>query len=356
MAKKGRSGPNIGSHGTAISVDDVNSSLTEPYDIASTFEPDPGPSESDGGGIYKFPLDDVSAGNFWTRLIINSWVPVVRNEKAPIVAGQNHSLDKDSLANIWLPMPLTLQTTYNQKYTESDNIMVNRGSNADIMGYQGTGAELLDQGAAVLAGAASEFADFASSMANVNNSGKMAMGSVMNQMMGLVYDGASLRSHTLNWRMIPKDRAEQNAIETVCFAFKKFAAPVVKGVMGGDVNFETSAKAHKLSKIKIDETTKKATFTPIAQGSKEDVQDSMRSLGRLGIPVTVNVEFWFGAKRNPHLFQIKDSFIESVEVIYTPTGTWSAYEDGAPIETQLNVTLKENAIITQNDIDQVGGY
>ena len=59
MAKKGRSGPNIGSHGTAISVDDVNSSLTEPYDIASTFEPDPGPSESDGVGIYKFPLDDV---------------------------------------------------------------------------------------------------------------------------------------------------------------------------------------------------------------------------------------------------------------------------------------------------------
>ena len=43
-------------------------------------------------------------------------------------------------------------------------------------------------------------------------------------------------------------------------------------------------------------------------------------------------------------------------VNYTPTGTWSAYEDGAPIETQLNVTLKENAIITANDIDQVGGY
>jgi hypothetical protein len=43
-------------------------------------------------------------------------------------------------------------------------------------------------------------------------------------------------------------------------------------------------------------------------------------------------------------------------VIYTPTGTWNAYEDGAPIETQLNVVLKENAIVTQDDIKHVGGY
>ena len=88
----------------------------------------------------------------------------------------------------------------------------------------------------------------------------------------------------------------------------------------------------------------------------KDVQDSLRSIGRLGIPVTVNVEFWFGKERNPHLFQIKDSFIQSVEVNYTPTGTWNAYEDGAPIETQLTVQLKENAIITQEYIEFGGGY
>jgi hypothetical protein len=82
----------------------------------------------------------------------------------------------------------------------------------------------------------------------------------------------------------------------------------------------------------------------------------MRNIGRLGIPATVNAEFWYGGKLNPHLFQIKDSFILSVEVNYTPTGTWNAYEDGAPIETQITVNLKENAIVTAEDIKEAGGY
>jgi len=30
---------------------------------------------AEGPKTFKFPLDDVSAGNFWTRLIVNSWVP-----------------------------------------------------------------------------------------------------------------------------------------------------------------------------------------------------------------------------------------------------------------------------------------
>jgi hypothetical protein len=355
--KKGRTGENIGSHGSgSVAISDVSSSLEDnkPY---SEFKPDASDQSisENAVSVYKFPLDDVSAGNFWTRLIINSWVPVVRDNSG--VPGQNHALDKDSLANIWLPMPLTLATRYDQKYSESDNIMVNRGSNADIRGYQGMGAEFMDQGAAVLGGAMSEFADFASSMANVNNSGKMAMGSIMNQMMGLVYDGGTLREHVLNWRMIPKNRAEQNAIETICFAFKKVSAPVIKGPLAGEVNFGSSLKAHKMSKIEIDKSAENGVkFTPAAAATEGDVQDSMREIGRLGIPVTVNVEFWFGAKRNPHLFQIKDSFITTVDVNYTPTGVWNAYEDGAPIETQLNVTLKENAIISAQDIKQVGGY
>ena len=362
MARKGYKNPTIGSHGSAV-VGDVHSmsSLDDSGHPSSTFPPDPEDKKarkgkSNGVSVFKFPLDDVSGGNFWTRLILNSWVPAKR-EAASGVPGQNHGLDKDSLANIWLPMPMTLSTQYNQKYTEVENMTVNRGSGEDIRGYSGFGASFMNQGAAVLGGAASEFANFASSMANVNNSGKMAMGSVQNQMMGLVYDGASLREHTFVWRMIPKDRDEQRAIQTVCFALKKFSAPVVKGPLGGDVDFASSAKAHQHAKAEIDESAEDGVkFTFPAVQDEKAIQDSMRSIGRLGIPVTVNVEFWYGSKRNPHLFQVKDSFIQSVTVNYTPTGLWNAYEDGAPIETQLEVTLKENAIITQDDISQVGGY
>jgi hypothetical protein len=348
-AKRGHRGGNIGSHGTAIVVSDVGSGLLEPYDVGSTFQPET-PAERPGGAqIFKFPLDDVSAGNFWTRLIINSWIPVKREE---IVQGQGHGLDKDSIANIWLPMPLGLTTGYAQNYSEAENMMVTQGSGqAESMAKQGQGMT-----GAMIGQLMNEIGSGLNSVAGVNSSGKMAMGSIVNNNMGLVYDGASLRSHELSWRMTPKNREEQAAIETVCFAMKKFAAPIVKGPMGGDVSAANSAKAHQKS-MKDVKATEGGGIKAVAAGLlTSDIQDSMKSIGRLGIPVTVNVEFWFQSQINPHLFQIKDSFITNVSVNYTPTGTWNAYEDGSPVETQLSITLKENAIITQEDIKQVGGY
>ena len=53
-----------------------------------------------------------------------------------------------------------------------------------------------------------ELYSWGSSIMDVNNSGKMNLGSVMNQHMGLVYDGASLRKHTLSWKMTPKSKVE----------------------------------------------------------------------------------------------------------------------------------------------------
>jgi|LWDU01.1.fsa_nt_gi hypothetical protein len=363
--KKGRVAPDIGSHGKgSVAVSDVSSSLTEgnkAYDIASTFSPDKSDQSISGGAeVFKFPLDDVSAGNFWTRLIINSWVPVIREGEPK--TGTKSGLDKDGIANIWLPMPLGLTTTYNQNYSDTDNMMINRSSGAHVgvKGLQGDVGNIVNRAAGASMGAANEIGGVLSDIANVNSSGKMGMGSIHNQQMGLVYDGAQLRSHSLAWRMIPKDRAEQKAIEIICLMFKKFAAPVVKGVGGGDVNSATSNAAHKdavkKAKAAAGQATGQGGPPSNATSILDGVGDNMRNIGRLGIPVTVNVEFWYGAARNEHLFQIKDSFITAVTVNYTPTGTWNAYEDGAPIETQLTVELKENAIITQGDIQQIGGY
>ena len=363
--KKGRSAPDIGSHGTgSVAVSDVSSSLSSGghHDIATRFRPDPSDTKKNSQGaakIFKFPLDDVSAGNFWTRLIINSWVPTIRKTVSPGIPAAG--LDRDGIANIWLPMPLGLTTTYNQSYSDTDNMMVNRssGANVGVKGLQGDVGNLVQRAAGAGLGAANEIGGTLSDIANVNSSGKMGMGSIHNSQMGLVYDGAQLRQHSLAWRMIPKDRKEQKAIETIILAFKKFAAPVVKGVAGGDVNLSTSNKAHKDSAAKLEEQAslvEKRNEVNAAHDLLEGVGDNLRNIGRLGIPVTVNVEFWFGAERNEHLFQIKDSFITGITVNYTPTGTWNAYEDGAPIETQLTVELKENAIITSDDMKEIGGY
>ena len=334
--------------------------------------------KSEGPKTFKFPNDDVTAGNFWTRLIVNSWVPVRPREE--LVDKQGHKLTRYHIANIWLPMPLVLGTAYNQTYTESDNMMVNRGSNnwdswsqeSQTRGWMDTFAK---QAEARGRGATNEGYDFITSLMNVNNSGKMAVGSVMNQQMGLVYDGAALRSHTFSWRMTPRSKEEQEAISTIVFALKSYAAPIIMGPLGGEVNHYTAKDKLEAKTAEVNNASDRMMiekyggvydanrpfdnlerYNVLQELRAEKDFDSMRNIGRLGIPATVNVEFWFGDAVNPNLFMIKDSFITAVEVNYTPTGTWNAYKDGSAIQTQVTLSLKENVVVAQHDIHAAGGY
>ena len=297
--------------------------------------------------VLKFPDDAISAGNFWTKLNVYSWVPVKRDEQVPKL---NHGLNRWLLANIWLPMPLTLATAYNQNYTETEDMVVDRGK-----GFSGDSfiEGIMNAVGTTTWQAAQEGAKLLNAAASMNNSAKMNLGSIMNQQMGLVYDGPSLRSHNLSWRMTPKDRKEQERIQQIVLALKGYASPAIKGVTGGDISFASSKAAYQA----VSNAAKDLPTAGAATGTySDDKGDSLRNIGRLAIPPTVSVEFWYGDKRNEHLFQIKDSFILSVEVNYTPTGTWNAYEDGAPIETQLTLNLKENAIVASHMVKQKGGY
>ena len=330
------------------------------------------PDNPPGPKTFKFPLDDVSAGNFWTRLIVNSWVPM--RPKSELVDKQGHKLNRYHIANIWLPMPEGLSTKYDQSFSETDDMLMNRGTGFDVTSWSGAGATIMNQFKAIGAQLGQELTKTVASAVNVNNSGKMNLGSVVNQMQGLVYDGATLREHTLSWKMIPKSEEEQARIAQVIFALKKYSSPIIMAPRGGEVNHATSRQVLEESTKEVDvgytagggfgagflRAQKNAAAAVAARQAAtekvEAIQDSMRNIGRLGIPATINAEFWFGDAINPNLFQIKDSFITSVEVNYTPEGGWNAYKDGAPIATQLTVTLKENAIISQQDIYGSGGY
>jgi hypothetical protein len=76
--------------------------------------------------------------------------------------------------------------------------------------------------------------------------------------------------------------------------------------------------------------------------------------GRLTIPPTVSVRFLDGDVTNPHLFKVKDSFITNVEVNYTSQGTWNPHKDGAPMEVQISITMKEVRQVTRKDV--LSGY
>jgi hypothetical protein len=342
----------------------------ENYNTYAHFKPADPPLTPNhpGPGTFKFPLDDITTGTFWTRLVVNAWRPVRAKEE--MVPRQTHKLNRHGVANIWLPMPTQLATAYNQNFTETENMMVSRGSGIGDLTkakWGGSYATLWDQIEAVGAGIKNELYSWGSSIMDVNNSGKMNLGSVMNQHMGLVYDGASLRKHTLSWKMTPKSKVEQIAINKVVFALKKYSAPILMGPLPGqgEVYHSTSEETiiHNTEVAdayapQLDEWAANPEITPeqYLPPKHADVSDSLKNIGRLGIPATINVEFWFGGSINPNLFQIKDSFIESVEVNYTPSGTWNAHEDGAPIQTEVTLSFKENAILSIDDIHTAGGY
>ena len=302
--------------------------------------------------VFKFPLEEISAGDFWTKMTVLSWVPIKKSDDS--FDGQTHHLNKYLISNIWLPMPLTLGTAYNQRFSEVEDMMVNRGVNEEGEGGWNSfiqGLQNVRTGAGNTAmGLANETNKLLSAVTALNVSAKMGMGSVVNQHMGLLYDGASLRSHSFSWRMTPKNRNEQKHIQQIITALKGYASPAVKGIAGGaqDVNHSTSAPV-------AEQVTAEAQMDPAITGTNAGINgDTLKNIGRLGIPPTISVEFWYKVQRNPHLFQVKDSFIQSLEVNYTPTGTWNAYEDGAPIETQLTLNLKENSVVTQNEVTHGG--
>ncbi|MBT6072470.1 MAG: baseplate tail-tube junction protein [Euryarchaeota archaeon] len=298
----------------------------------------PSTKRPQGAVPFKFPLEPISAGNFWTKITVSSWAP---KGVTAGVKGQNHSLAGYHLADIWLPMPLTLGTGYNQNFSEAGDMMVNRaiGSGDGVVGAL---EAALGTAKATGAQAGKEVVNVVENLGvSMNASAKMSHASVINQNQGLVYDGATLRSHTLSWRMTPKNEDEQTAITEIVNVLKAYASPAVAGFWGGkDTTEEAAAKA----KAKKDSLQK-------ASGDNKEI---FRKMGRLSIPPTVAVEFWYKDDINPFLFKIKDSFILSVEVNYTPTGTWNAYEDGAPVETQLTLNIKENSIVTHEEIE--GGY
>ena len=292
-----------------------------------------------GAVPFKFPLEAISAGNFWTKITVSSWAAKGVTEG---VMGQNHSLGAYHLADIWLPMPLTLQTGYNQNFSEAGDMMVNRATQSETASML---EAALGTAKATAAQAGKEVYNVVENLGvSMNASAKMSHASVINQNQGLVYDGATLRSHTLSWRMTPKNKDEQTAISEIVTVLKAYASPAVTGSWGSKANTEEAAKKAK----------EKAGKQAALQTASGDNKEIFRKMGRLMIPPTVAVEFWYKDDINPFLFKIKDSFILSVEVNYTPTGTWNAYEDGAPVETQLTINIKENSIVTHEEIE--GGY
>jgi hypothetical protein len=188
-------------------------------------------------------------------------------------------------------------------------------------------------------------------LGNLNNTAKMASASINNNSMGMQYEGGSLRGHTFSWRLSAKNAEETAAIQRVIMVLKGMSLPANN--WGGSEDFSDFMSTVKSMTAEGDDLP---MLNKAAGGKTQTGANTENVLagGRLTIPPTVSVRFLDGDVTNPHLFKVKDSFITNVEVNYTSQGTWNPHKDGAPMEVQISITMKEVRQVTRKDV--LSGY
>jgi len=61
----------------------------------------------------------------------------------------------------------------------------------------------------------------------------------------------------------------------------------------------------------------------------------------------------YKGKENPNITKVTEAVITNIDVNYAPNG-FSTNSDGAPVQTQMTISFRENALIDRNKIKE--GY
>ena len=135
-------------------------------------------------------------------------------------------------------------------------------------------------------------------------------GQIINPNVELMYAAPELRGMSMNFKMMARSPQEGRDIFTICQTLKKAMLPS----WGGDV----------------------------------------KNMGRTGalltIPKIVSVKFMTGSKLNPYVSQFKPCAITSVNINYTPDGSYATYSDGSPVATMLQVSFKELKLVFEQEV------
>ena len=104
-------------------------------------------------------------------------------------------------------------------------------------------------------------------------------------------------------------------------------------------SFEESTEVDNIIK------TFKYHFSPGLQAGKTDSTQSMF----LTSPSIFNVQFKIGQNENQYVPKYGDCVLSDIDVNYAPNG-FAAHENGAPVQTTLNLTFKEIVIVDRDKI------
>lgn len=131
-------------------------------------------------------------------------------------------------------------------------------------------------------------------------------GEILNPNTEVLYQGPTLRTFSLNFKMLARSSNEAKIIRDICNTFKKASLPFGKD------------KAQNL----------------------------------IGVPNIVKVTFMHKTAAHPYLTQFKCCGIGNVQINYTPDGAYATYTTGAPVAVTLALQFQELKLVYNEDIDK----
>jgi hypothetical protein len=133
-------------------------------------------------------------------------------------------------------------------------------------------------------------------------------GYAINPQLQMIFRGVGFRSFQLSFMFTPKSLEESTEVNDIIKTFKYH-------------------------------------FSPGLQAGKTDSTQSMF----LTSPSIFNVQFKIGQNENQYVPKYGDCVLSDIDVNYAPNG-FAAHENGAPVQTTLNLTFKEIVIVDRDKI------
>lgn len=136
-------------------------------------------------------------------------------------------------------------------------------------------------------------------------------GTIINPNVEMMYEAPEMRGLSLSFKMVARRLDESKKIREICQTFKKAMLPSYSGQTVGGI------------------TISGALIT---------------------VPKICKITFMTGPTANEWVTQYKPCAITNVSVNHTADGVWAAYEGGAPVATDLQITFKETKLIFADEI------
>jgi len=277
----------------------------------------------------------------------------VRNAEAS--TGDAQKLKVDDFGSVYLYVPSNIGVNYAASYSNT-KFGVGGLAAAQMLGSSGSKeiAETLKNAAGgatpefgfnAVAEASNNLARVLGTEGNVSGSALAAVseGRIFNPYEELIFDSVTFRAHSFNWKLVGRSKKEAEDIANIIKFFKKNMLPSYDNNVTG---------------------SSPPTTTPASPTVGERLGTPFPVTGRyLQVPSRVRVQFirvyrtggsLSSKTASIPLFKLKDCIIDGLQVNYTPDGGYVSTNDLLVPAIELQMSLKEIAIVTASDVDQ--GY